>query len=100
MECPEFCKSLVQQHLIQDINDYALFGELLRLLNVSEEIVNYFIKPITTIQSTEALAFRNSIYAEFIKDCQMPVLLLLSFHSGAKQRILHTLTNEQKCISI
>ena len=64
----EFCKSLVQQHLIQDINDYALFGELLRLLNVSEEIVNYFIKPITTIQSTEALAFRNSIYAEFVKD--------------------------------
>lgn len=64
----EFCKSLVQQHLIQDINDYALFGELLRYLNVSEEIVNYFIKPITTIQSTEALAFRNSIYAEFVKD--------------------------------
>lgn len=64
----DFCKNLSQNHLIQEINDYALFGELLRLLNVSEEIVNYFIKPITTIQSTEALAFRNSVYAEFVKD--------------------------------
>lgn len=63
-----FCKVLIAHELIQDINDYALFGELLRLLNVSEDIVNYFIKPINMIQSTEALAFRNSIYAKFVRD--------------------------------
>jgi hypothetical protein len=61
-------KSMVDDQRINTITDYGLFGELLAMLGVEPNIVNYFVKPITTVSSMEALAFRNSELATFIPD--------------------------------
>ena len=63
-----FVKAKVSDNTLAPLNDYELFGELLARCNESTDLVNYFIKPITLVTSTEAFAFRSSDYAKFIHD--------------------------------
>ena len=61
-------QKMLKEHHIRPVEDYTLFGELIRRLGETLEVVNFFIKPVNAILAAEALAFRSSVYAGFIQD--------------------------------
>ena len=64
----ECLKYLHDNKRLGELGDYALFGELVQRCGQDPQICNYFTKPIAEVLASEAYAFRNSVYAEFIDD--------------------------------
>jgi len=61
-------RDMISNNRLSPVLDGELFGELLARIGENSDLVNYFKKPITTITATEALAFRKSVFAEFLTD--------------------------------
>lgn len=61
-------RDMISNNRLKPVLDGELFGELLARIGENSDLVNYFKKPITTITATEALAFRSSVFAEFLTD--------------------------------
>jgi hypothetical protein len=59
---------MLEEKRLNELQDYELFGVLLARTGEEPDIVNYFIKPVTLVSSSEAFAFRRSGYAEYIAD--------------------------------
>lgn len=64
----EALKRQISAGRLRMVEDCELFGELLRRTGASQDLVNYFIKPISLISAAEAFAFRSSEYATFMDD--------------------------------
>jgi hypothetical protein len=67
-EWVKFIQDKISANELQPVHDNRLFGEVLELLGVDTDIVNYFSKDIHQISAQEALAFRNSVYASVADD--------------------------------
>jgi len=61
-------RDMISNNRLSPVLDGELFGELLARIGENSDLVNYFKKPITSITATEALAFRKSVFAEFLTD--------------------------------
>jgi hypothetical protein len=64
----ETLRDMILKGQLQSDIDGELFGELLARIGENSDLVNYFKKPITVVSATEALAFRGSVFAEFLPD--------------------------------
>ena len=64
----ELVLSHVKEKKLKPVQDSKLFGELLRNIGESDDIVSYFTKDIDHITATEALSYRKSIYASLFTD--------------------------------
>lgn len=53
---------------LRGIDESELFGRLLQICGEKPELVNYFIKPVNQITSTEAMSFRKSEYSSIMQD--------------------------------
>ena len=61
-------RDMISNNRLKPVLDGELFGELLARIGENSDLVNYFKKPITKITATEALAFRSSVFSEFLTD--------------------------------
>ena len=64
----DLVKTLTKDKKLKPVQDSKLFGELLRNIGESEDIVSYFTKDIDHITAQEALSYRNSIYTDITTD--------------------------------
>ena len=78
----EAIKRQVSAGRLRMVEDCELFGELLRKTGADQELINYFIKPISLISAAEAFAFRNSEYALFMDDRFVAGMAALDETSG------------------
>jgi hypothetical protein len=64
----EVTKKQIAAGRLRMVEDCELFGELLMKSGADQDIVNYFIKPISLISAAEAYAYRNSEFSGFLED--------------------------------
>jgi len=64
----DLVKTLVKDKKLRPVQDSKLFGELLRNIGESEDIVSYFTKDIDHITAQEAMSYRESVYTSIAAD--------------------------------